>query len=956
MLAIALGLGLGFGGTLKESFAIPGTESQEALDRLDQVFPEVAGASASVVVVAPGGVDVHDADARAEIEAVAEHIDGFDGVEQALSPYSEYATDSLSEDGRAAIISVQFSTTADALPEGLLEQVRSEGESLTADGFDVSFGGEVYQELEYGLTVTEVFGVVFAAVVLVVTFGSVLAAGMPLGTAIIAIGVSMGGILFVAKFITVSSATPLLAVMIGIAVGIDYALFVLSRHRHQLANGVDPEESASTAVGTAGSAVLFAGVTVMIALAGLLIVGIPFLSVMGIAAAVAVFVAMAAAVTLLPAFLGLAKGRLVPKPGSRAAKRETGADERPSMGRRWVRFVLRAPIVFVVLVAGVLGTLAIPALSLQLALPSGAAQNPGTDARDAYDAISEHFGAGSNGPLLVMIDLTRADDDTLLDDLAAVRDEVRSVPGVKTTGDALPNPTVDSAILQVVPETGPTDPATLDVVNGIRGLEGTLLDETGMQISVTGYTAVAIDISDRLDQALLPFAGVVVGLSFLLLMMVFRSVLVPLKAALSFLLSVFAAFGVVVAIFQWGWFADALHIVPGPIISFMPILLLAIIFGLAMDYEVFLVSGMREAYVRGAPPKQAIEFGFAQGARVVTAAALIMFFVFAAFVPEGAGVIKAIALGLAAGIAFDAFLVRMTLVPALMALMGKAAWWLPRWLAKRLPDLDIEGEHLRTYRSGVEWAQGSSERAALALDELVVGDEQHRIGPVSGEISRGGVLFLVGPEPARRVVAATIQARLAPVSGRLQVLGHTVPGDESSVRGLVAIADLSDLEDRDFELSLGDLVREHERAARSMWSLPASDAAVRARVARIRAAVTTAGGAADRVTTTTAVGTLDPVARAVVLAGLALAEGPDLLVVDANHLAELPASGELVGRIARAIAELAPDATTIVVGVPPGLDLAAVDAAMAGPRRTLAALTIGDPITSSTTERKDALR
>ena len=408
---------------------------------------------------------------------------------------------------------------------------------------------------------------------------------------------------------------------------------------------------------------VFAGLTVIIALLGLLVVGIPFLSVMGVAAAFAVLVAVAAAVTLLPALLGVLGRRLVPKTGSRAHRRANASDDggRRTMGRRWVDLVLKAPVVFLVVVIGLLGAAAIPAASIDLNLPSGATAVAGSEEREAYDMIADGFGPGYNGPLVVTVDITQTTD--IFEDLDAIGARLAEVDGVVYVGDGLPNETVDTAIIQVIPESAPNDPETKQIVQEIRDLQPQIEEDFGTPIAVTGYTAVSIDISNRLNDALVPFALIVVGLSVVLLLLVFRSVFVPIKAALGFLLSAFAAIGVSVAVFQWGWMAEFLHIEPGPILSFLPILLIAVLFGLAMDYEVFLVSGMREEFVKTREPRGSVVHGFQHAARVVTAAALIMFFVFFAFVPEGSGAIKAIAFALAIGVAFDAFLVRMTLVP-----------------------------------------------------------------------------------------------------------------------------------------------------------------------------------------------------------------------------------------------------------------------------------------------------
>jgi RND superfamily putative drug exporter len=504
--------------------------------------------------------------------------------------------------------------------------------------------------------------------------------------------------------------------MIGLAVGIDYALFILSRHRTQLAAGMDPEDSAARATGTAGSAVVFAGLTVVIALAGLSVVGIPFLTVMGLGAAGTVLVAVLVALTLLPALLGFAGRRLAPKPGSRADRREqadaadggTGG----ALGARWTRLVTRRPLVTVLLTLAGLAVLAIPAPQLQLALPDNSTAAEGSPQREAYDLVSEYFGPGLNGPLVVLVE--DLDPATAEQSAGAIAAAIGGTPtgepgrfqgGLDDVAYAAPTvfPDGGTAIVTVVPESGPQDEATNALVGDIRDVSPQLERETGADLAVTGQTAVGIDVSDRLRDALLPFALVVVGLALVLLLLVFRSILVPIKAAVGFLLSVAASFGAVVAVFQWGWLADLLGVAStGPVISFLPIMLMAVLFGLAMDYEVFLVSRMREEYVHGAGPREAVVTGARHAARVVVAAALIMFAVFASFVTIEDVIVKAIAFGLAVGIVVDAFVVRMTLVPAVLALLGRSAWWLPRWLDRLLPDLDIEGARLAEARPAVQ--------------------------------------------------------------------------------------------------------------------------------------------------------------------------------------------------------------------------------------------------------------
>ncbi len=897
------GGGFALGGQTQESFEIPGTESQEALDRLEAVFPQVAGASAQAVVVAPDGEDIEDERFRPAIDDLVAALAEVDQVDSAIGPFDEYAGDAVAEDGSMAIVSVQFDGPSTDITEGTLEELTATAEIGEDAGLRVEYGGQVFQDNTFGITITEALGVVFAGVVLFVTFGSLVAAGMPILSALVGVGVVIGGITGVTAFTTVSSTAPLLALMIGLAVGIDYSLFILSRHRNQLARGEDPEESTAMAVGTAGSAVLFAGVTVIIALLGLLVVGIPFLSVMGIGAAFAVLVAIGVATTLLPAFLGLLKGRMAPKPGSRAHRRAVaGEDAKPTAGIRWVRGVLKHPVLATVGVLAVLGTLAVPALQLQLSLPDNGSEPEGSTQREAFDLIDEGFGAGHNGPLVIAVDITQTVD--VLEDLEDIAAEFEALDDVDYVSQGIPDATLDTAIIRVVPASAPDSEETKQLVEAIRDLAPAIEEDYDTPIAVTGTTAVGIDISNRLGAALLPFGVIVVGLSIVLLMIVFRSVLVPLKAAAGFLLSVVASFGVVVAVFQWGWFADLLHVEQtGPVLSFMPILLMAVLFGLAMDYEVFLVSGMREEYVRTGDARLAVERGFGNGARVVTAAALIMFFVFFAFVPEGAGTIKSIALGLAVGIAFDAFLVRMTLVPAVMALLGRRAWWTPRWLARLLPNVDIEGEELRHHREAVDWAL-SRQGEAVGAQELVAGSPERAVGPISLSVPAGSLVLASGEAVDRRLMAATLSGRLGPLSGRAHVLGHPLPSDAERAMRLVALADLGS-PPADHGVTVGELLAERlalvggRRRETGDW------------MRRLDAAL---GGI--RLTPATPVGSLTSYQRAVLLAALALAERTPVVLLDQPDSVD----GDEAERFAAAVLALAPASSTLFIGtdLPPG--------------------------------------
>uniref|UniRef100_UPI0035CAE6EC MMPL family transporter n=1 Tax=uncultured Amnibacterium sp. TaxID=1631851 RepID=UPI0035CAE6EC len=783
ILAVA-GAGFGFGGKLSDGFTIPGTESQNALDRLDAVFPQAAGASASAILVAPAGTRIDEGAAKTAVTDTIAAIERIDGIETVGSPFSEYAVDAVSADRRAAIVSVQFSGAQASVKPATLDALRATASVGERAGMQVAFTGQVFQDNSFGPSITEAFGLVFAAIVLIVTFGSLLAAGMPLISAIVGVLLSVAALLLAANLTDVASASLTLALMLGLAVGIDYGLFVISRYRDQLALDVPIGEALPKAVATAGTAVVFAGVTVIIALLGLLIVGIPFLSVMGVGAAFAVFLGVCGSTTLLPAVLALAGNRLVPKQGSRLRARALAAAEgrTHTLGARWGALVEKAPALFIVLVIAVLGVLAVPAASMRLALPTNGTEAPGTGPRVAYDLTTKYFGEGRNGALVLLIDVTQNND--FITDLGRMQDRIAALPDVKAVGKATPNATLDTAIMQVIPESGPTSDRTIALVRTIRDLSAGFERQYDMPVSVTGSTAVQIDISDRLGSALVPFVLVVVGLSVILLMAVFRSLVVPLKAAVGFLLSLSASVGATVAVFQWGWGASLLHVEPGPLLSFLPILSVAIMFGLSMDYEVFIVSGMRETWAHTGDYRVAVRRGFTGGVRVVTAAALIMIFVFASFIPDGSGTIKPIAFTLAVGILLDAFLIRMTLVPAVMLLFRRAAWYLPRWLDRLLPTVDIEGESIVRHTEDTAWAEGER-RWALSSAGLVA-PAPFATAPLTVHAERGTTTVIAVPSDARRGVVATLTGHLQPVAGRVQAAGAVAPSGARELRQVAA--------------------------------------------------------------------------------------------------------------------------------------------------------------------------
>ncbi|MGP3944649.1 MMPL family transporter [Streptomyces sp. 6N106] len=692
-----------------DSFSIPGTEAQKAFDLLEQRFPggNADGATARVVFRAPSGEKMTDPDNKAVVtKTVADLKASSPQVASVADPYQARA---VSKDGSTAYILTSYKVNSMELKDPAKDGLKEVGEEAEKSGLTVQIGGDALQEMpETGST--EIIGIAISAVVLAITFGSLVAAGLPLMTALIGVGIGISSITALATTLGLSTTTSTLAMMIGLAVGIDYALFIVSRYRAELAEGRDREEAAGRAVGTAGSAVVFAGLTVVIALVGLAVVNIPMLTKMGFAAAGTVVIAVLIAISLIPAVLGFAGKRVFGRKARRrleerlAAGPDASAEEKPNMGTRWARFVLRRPLMVLLVAVLGLGAAAVPAVSLELGLPDDGSQPVSSQKRQAYDAISDGFGPGYNGPLMVVVDAKGSDDAKGAAE--QVRKTITGLDGVAGVSPATFNKAGDTATLTVISKYKPSSIDTENLVGDIRDEASGFKADTGAEVLVTGQTGMNIDISQKLNDALVPYLVLVVGLAFLLLMVVFRSVLVPLKAALGFLLSVVAALGAVVAVFQWGWLADVFGVEEtGPIMSMMPIFMIGVVFGLAMDYEVFLVTRMREAYVHGERPGQAVVTGFRHGARVVTAAAVIMISVFAGFIGSSESMIKMIGFGLATAVLFDAFVVRMAIVPAVLALLGKAAWWLPRWLDRALPNVDVEGEGLRKQLEATPAAQ-----------------------------------------------------------------------------------------------------------------------------------------------------------------------------------------------------------------------------------------------------------
>ncbi|MEV5848801.1 MMPL family transporter [Streptomyces sp. NPDC051985] len=675
------------------SFSIPGTEAQKAFDLLDQRFPGSSsdGATARVVFKAPAGEKMTDKLNKATVKATVKELADGSEVTSVTDPYTTHA---VSKDGTVVYASVRYDVSGMELKDSSRDALEAAGHDAQKAGLTVEIGGDALQAGAEPGAAGEVVGLAIAAVVLVITLGSLVAAGLPLLTAIIGVGIGVSTITALAKTLDLGDTTSTLALMIGLAVGIDYALFIVSRYRGELAEGRDREEAVGRAAGTAGSAVVFAGLTVVIALAGLSVVGVPMLTKMGLAAAGTVVVSVLIALTLIPALLGYA-GKRVKAAGAKRGKSDTGASAKPGLGERWASFVVRRPAAVLLLGVVGLGAVALPASQLELGLPDDGSQPTSTTQRRAYDLLSEGFGPGFNGPLMIVVDAKDSADPKAA--ATTVTDGIKDLKDVASVSPAMFNQAGDTATITVVPSSKPSSVRTEDLVHAIRDEGAGVKADTDARVLVTGTTAMNIDFSQKLNDALVPYLALVVGLAFLLLIAVFRSVLVPLKAALGFLLSVLAALGAVVAVFQWGWLGGLLGVEQtGPIMSMMPIFMVGVVFGLAMDYEVFLVTRMREAYVHGESPGQAVVTGFRHSARVVGAAAIIMMSVFGGFISSSESMIKMIGFGLAIAVFFDAFVVRMAIVPAVLALLGKRAWWLPKWLDRALPNVDVEGEGLRT--------------------------------------------------------------------------------------------------------------------------------------------------------------------------------------------------------------------------------------------------------------------
>lgn len=752
------------------SLSIPGTDAQKAIDRVSEIFPDSGGSTGQIIFQSQNGTTIKDLEP--EIIALTGKVAAIKGVTQVASPFVDASF--ISQSGTIAYAQVQMKDGVGSIADSTLDGVASVVSTARNDNLRIELGGALINNApEEILGVGELGGVVLALIVLVITLGSLVAAGMPIITALIGVGVSIAGLFSLSRVITINSTTPVLAIMLGLAVGIDYALFIINKYRYYAQMGLSFNDAAARAIGTAGNAVVFAAMTVVIALAALSVVNIPFMTTMGLVGAASIAIAAFVAITLIPALLGVLGERVFSKkqrvrieklqlhPSKRAAEVKHN-----SLWYRWGEMIVKRPWTMLIAAVLVITIIAIPAKSLNLGLPTDQYAAVGSTQRSAYELLSKGFGAGFNGPLSVVVEGLPAVSDVERDFIrqsalaeyakqatataaaqqamfeqkiaAAVTPEQQlalqeEVASAQASGEAqkaaalqaieenvaayakyvqlkkvaeniakldnvaqvLPAKVTDDGtkgIIQVIPKSAPSEAATADLIRNLRdvAVRKKVTSSSSATLAVTGSTALQEDINAKLAAALPVYLAVVVGLSLILLILAFRSILVPLKATLGFLLSVAAMFGALVAVFQWGWL-DIAH-APGPIVSFIPIIAIGILFGLAMDYEFFLVSGMHEAYSHTKNATKSVVHGFGMGSKVVTAAGVIMVSVFAGFVFNHDSTIQALGFGLAFGILVDAFLVRMTIVPAIMTLLGKKAWWLPKWLERRLPHVSVEGE------------------------------------------------------------------------------------------------------------------------------------------------------------------------------------------------------------------------------------------------------------------------
>ncbi|MFC4783949.1 MMPL family transporter [Nocardioides sp. MAHUQ-72] len=681
LILVAVGfVAAGGGGTFADDFATPGSQSDRAMQLLDKNFPEAAKGKALVVLAAEDGGTL--AGHRADVEELLTDVGRLEHVASVADPF---AAGTVSEDGRIAYAELTLDVPEREMGKPAFTVLSEAVSGSHVDGVRVELGGDaVFLNSEDDSSGHVGIGLLVALLVLLVVFGTLVSALVPIGLSIVAVGAGIGGITLLAGSMDVSVSAVPVAGLVGLGVGIDYALFVVARYRENRAAGQDNDLALAGAMGSSGAAVVFAGGTVVVATAALAITGLGILTSIGLSTALMVLFAVAAAVTLLPALLGLLGDRI--DSGRLVRRHRPAAAARRTEDSAWWRFAHRVsgrPWPYLLGAVVVLVAVATPSLWIQTAFPAAGDAPRSTTHRQAYDLLAEGFGTGFNGPLTVVVDLSASGVDA--GELSSLTSDVAATPGIVSVGQPHLSADGDTAVFSAVPTTGPADPETSATIDEVR-------DRIPGNVYVTGITAVTDDLNNQLRSTLPLFVGTVIAVSFLLLMLVFRSVVVPLKAAVMNLLSIGGAYGVLVAVFQWGWGSSLIGLEgPTPITSLIIVIMFPILFGLSMDYEVFLLSRIREEFARTGDNAESVARGLAGTGRVITSAALIMVVVFLSFVASPVPSLKMLGLGLATAILIDATVVRMVLVPATMALLGKANWWLPAWLDRALPHLSIEG-------------------------------------------------------------------------------------------------------------------------------------------------------------------------------------------------------------------------------------------------------------------------
>jgi putative drug exporter of the RND superfamily len=692
----ATGLARSVGSAYTNNFSLPNTESTKALNLLQASSPAAAGDREQVVFRTTGGTRVTDPAIQQRVDGILADLRQVPNVSTVAGPYGAAAATQISSDGTTAFANVTFDKLAQNVSIPVAKQFVATAQKGAGGGLEVAVAGQLAEEANkqsFGGTLP---GVILAGVVLYLVFGSVFAMLLPLLSALASLGTAIGVIELLSHGLKMPVFSTELVLLIGLGVGIDYALFIVTRHRQGLIAGNDLESSIANAVNTSGRAVLFAGIIVCIALLGMFALGVSFLYGLAVAAAIGVAFTMVAALTLLPALLGF----LGPRVLSRKQKRELATKGPRIVGAgsqgfwpRWADFIKRRPVVPALCALGIIVLVALPFFSLRLGLSDQGNDPVGTTTRTAYDYLADGFGPGFNGPLLLVTQNAGPPDTATLGRLSAA---VQSQPDVARVAPPIPLPQRDGrtvSLVTVYPASSPQAASTTDLIDHLRtSTIPTAVAGSGLQVYVGGNTAAFIDFSRVLTSKLPLFIGLVVALSFILLAIVFRSLLIPLTAAAMNLLSIGAAFGVMVAVFQWGWLGG-LGSSPGPIDSWLPVMMFAILFGLSMDYEVFLVSRIHEEWLRSGDNRTAVRNGLAATGKTITAAALIMILVFASFIFGGIRVIKEFGLGLSGGILMDAVIIRMAIVPSLMFLYGRANWWFPSWLDRVLPRLSVDPKH-----------------------------------------------------------------------------------------------------------------------------------------------------------------------------------------------------------------------------------------------------------------------